>query len=138
MPDKAILTIGDKRIELPVIEGTEGERAIDIGRLREETGFVTYDPSLGNTGVCKSTITFIDGDKGILRYRGIPIEQFTQRPNFVEVAWLLIFGRLPTAAEREGFPRAVDGERVVARGPQASVRTTFPWTLRPWRFSRPR
>ena len=95
MSEKAILTIGDQKIELPVVEGTEGERAIDITQLRDQTGLITYDPSLGNTGVCKSAITFIDGEKGILRYRGIPIEQFTDKPNFVEVAWLLIFGRLP-------------------------------------------
>jgi len=102
-PQKAVLTIGDKQIELPVLVGTEGERAIDITRLREQTGYITYDPSLGNTGSCKSAITFIDGDKGILRYRGIPIEQFTQKPNFVEAAWLLIFGRLPKKDELIDF-----------------------------------
>ena len=98
MPEKAILTIGDQKIELPILEGSEGERAIDISKLRDQTGYITYDPSLGSTGACKRPVTFIDGDKGILRYRGIPIEQFTDRPNFVEAAWLLIFGRLPTAA----------------------------------------
>ncbi len=103
MTDKAILTIGDKQIELPVLEGTEGERAVDITKLRDQTGLTTYDPSLGNTSVCKSAITFIDGEKGILRYRGIPIEQFTDKPNFVEVAWMLIFGRLPKHDEMARF-----------------------------------
>ena len=77
MSDKAILTIGDRQFELPVIAGTEGERAIDIRELRDQTGLITFDPGFGNTGSCKSAITFIDGEKGILRYRGIPIEQFT-------------------------------------------------------------
>ncbi len=103
MPEKATLLVGDQKIELPILVGTEGERALDITHLRDETGLITYDPSLGNTGVCKSAITFIDGEKGILRYRGIPIEQFTKRPNFVEVAWLLIFGRLPQKEELDQF-----------------------------------
>src|SRR5665647_294139 len=103
MSDKAILTVGDQQIELPILEGTEGERAVDITKLRDQTGLITYDPSLGNTGVCRSTITFIDGEKGILRYRGIPIDQFTAKPNFVEVAWMLIFGRLPNHAELARF-----------------------------------
>ena len=103
MSEKAILTIGDQRIELPVIEGTEGERAIDITKLRDQSGLITYDPSLGNTGACQSSITFLDGEKGILRYRGIPIEQLTAHPDFVETAWMLIFGRLPTHDELGRF-----------------------------------
>src|SRR5437762_9237049 len=103
MPRAANLTVGDKTIELPVIEGTEGELGLDITKLRAETGYITYDPALGNTGACKSAITFIDGDLGYLRYRGIPIEQLAQKSDFVEVAYLLIFGKLPTAAERKGF-----------------------------------
>jgi citrate synthase len=103
MSEKAILTIGDRQIELPIIEGTEGERAIDITGLRDRTGYITLDPALGNTGVCTSDITFIDGEKGILRYRGIPIEQFVGFPSFVRVAWLLIFGRMPLSGELEQF-----------------------------------
>ena len=122
MSEKAVLCVGQQQIELPVLVGTEGEQAIDITRLRDETGLVTYDPSLSNTAVCKSAITFIDGDKGILRYRGIPIEQFTEQPNFVEVAWLLIFGRLPTAGRAGPFSAPVDGQRVVARGAETPVR----------------
>ncbi|MBM4088755.1 MAG: citrate synthase [Planctomycetes bacterium] len=103
MSEKAILKIDGKEIELPILQGTEGERAIDITQLRAKTGFVTYDPSFGNTACCSSKITFVDGEKGILRYRGIPIEQFTGHPNFAEVAWLLIFGSLPTRGELQGF-----------------------------------
>ena len=106
MPDQAILSIGDTPLELPVIEGSEGEHAIDISGLRASTGYITLDPGYGNTGSCESAITYIDGERGILRYRGIPIEQFAQGPNFVEVAWLLIFGRLPT--EEEYFAFAAD------------------------------
>jgi citrate synthase len=103
MSEKAVLTFGDKRIEMPVLVGTDGEVAVDISKLRDQTGMITYDPGLGNTAACQSSITYIDGDKGILRYRGIPIEQFTNKPNFVEVAWLLIFGRLPKRDELQAF-----------------------------------
>jgi citrate synthase len=116
MPDKAILTIGDQQIEFPIIEGTEGERAIDISKLRDQTGYITFDPSMGNTGVCRSAITFIDGDKGILRYRGIPIEQFTKKPNFVEAAWLLIFGRLPGKDELNDFSRRLTANELLHEG----------------------
>ena len=116
MSDKAMLTIGDQQIELPVLTGTEGERAIDITKLRDQPGLITYDPSLGNTGVCRSAITFIDGDKGILRYRGIPIEQFTAQPNFVEVAWMLIFGRLPRREELARFSDLLTANELLHEG----------------------
>ena len=103
MSDRATLILDDVRHELSVLEGVEGERAIDIRKLREHTGCITLDPGYGNTGSCLSNITFIDGEKGILRYRGIPIEQFADTPNFVEVAWLLIFGSLPTAQQYTSF-----------------------------------
>jgi citrate synthase len=103
MSDEATLILDDKEYRFPIREGTEGERAIDIQDLRARTGYVTLDPGYGNTGSCQSAITFIDGEKGILRYRGIPIEQFEQAPNFVEVAWLLIFGHLPSDTEYQTF-----------------------------------
>src|SRR5436189_6291894 len=103
MPAVAKISVADKNIELPVVEGTEGERAIDIAQLRAQTGHVTLDPAFGNTGACKSAITFIDGEKGILRYRGIPIEELAGKAAFIEVAWLLIFGNLPNATEYEKF-----------------------------------
>jgi len=103
--NKATLTIDGKVVELPVITGTEGERAIDITSLRNSTGLIAYDPAFANTASCSSDITYIDGDKGILRYRGIPLEVFSEYPNFVEVAWLLIFGHLPNRTEYETFSR---------------------------------
>ncbi len=105
MPQSAKLTIGDKEYELPLIKGTEGELAIDISQLRSQSGAITYDPGFANTGSCKSAITFIDGEKGILRYRGIPVEQFVDKPNFIEVAWLLIYGRLPQKDELARFSK---------------------------------
>jgi len=99
--DKAIITLGDTRLEAPIITGTEGERAIDIAQLRGKTGIVTIDPAFMNTASVKSAITFIDGDKGILRYRGIPIEELAEKSSFVEVAYLLIYGNLPTATQLE-------------------------------------
>ena len=80
MARKVTLSVNGKQFEYPVIEGTEGELGIDIGTLRADTGMIALDPGLGNTGACTSTITYIDGEKGILRYRGIPIEQFAEHP----------------------------------------------------------
>jgi citrate synthase len=97
--DKAIITLGDTRLEAPIIVGTEDERAIDIGQLRGKTGYVTIDPAFMNTASVKSAITFIDGDKGILRYRGIPIEQLAENSTFVETAYLLIYGHLPNESQ---------------------------------------
>ena len=99
----AKLTIDDKTIELPVVVGSEGELGLDITELRNKTGYITLDPSYGNTGACQSSITYIDGEKGILRYRGIAIEELAEESRFVEVAWLLIFGRLPKADELARF-----------------------------------
>jgi citrate synthase len=106
MTKKATLSYSGHNYELDVVEGSEGELGLDIGRLRQDSGLITLDPGYVNTGSCQSAITYIDGEQGILRYRGIPIEQFAQSPNFIEVAWLLIFGKLPNPAEYEDF--AVD------------------------------
>ncbi len=103
MADSIQLSLDGKTHQYPVVTGTENERGIDISRLRSDTGLITLDPGYGNTGSCQSAITYIDGDKGILRYRGIPIEEFANHPNFIEVAWLLIFGRLPTKTELSHF-----------------------------------
>lgn len=99
----ATLILEGTAYELPVVQGSEGERAIDIRTLRDRTGHITLDPGYGNTGSCESAITYIDGEQGILRYRGIPIEQFVESPTFIEVAWLLICGTLPTQAEYDAF-----------------------------------
>jgi citrate synthase len=93
--DKATIELGDTKLEVPAIVGTEDERAIDVAQLRAKTGYVTLDPAFMNTASTKSAITFIDGDKGILRYRGIPIEQLAEKSTFVETAYLLIYGNLP-------------------------------------------
>ncbi|RMF81774.1 MAG: citrate synthase [Nitrospirae bacterium] len=97
--DEAILTYDGKEYRFPVVTGSEGERGIDIGRLRQETGAITLDPGYVNTGSCTSSITFIDGERGILRYRGYPIEELAERSSFLEVAYLLIYGELPRADE---------------------------------------
>ena len=89
--------------EFPTVVGTENELAVDISALRDRTGYITLDDGYGNTGSCTSAITYIDGDKGILRYRGIPIEQLAEHSTFVETAWLVIWGRLPTQAELDHF-----------------------------------
>src|SRR5207344_2416388 len=101
--DKATIQLGDKQLEVPAIVGTEDERAIDVAQLRAKTGYVTLDPAFMNTASTKSSITFIDGDKGILRYRGIPIEQLAEKSTFVETAYLIIYGHLPTPAELRSF-----------------------------------
>ncbi|MDO4550008.1 MAG: citrate synthase [Planctomycetia bacterium] len=112
--EKAILTLGDKKIELPVIRGTEGDVAVDVSRLYEEHRILTYDPSLGSTAVCQSKITFINGEEGILRYRGIPIEQFvTKTPNFIEVAYLLIKEKLPTMTELLEFRTLLENNELL-------------------------
>ena len=95
MTDTAKLQVDGKNVELPIIVGSEGERAIDVSKLRAETGYITLDQGYGNTGSCKSDITFIDGEKGILRYRGYPIEELAEKSSFIETAYLLIWGELP-------------------------------------------
>jgi citrate synthase len=100
---KAEIKAGDVSYTADVVVGSEGERGIDISKLREKTGIVTLDPAFVNTAATKSGITFIDGDKGILRYRGIPIEQLAEKSNFVETSYLLIYGHLPAKAELDAF-----------------------------------
>jgi len=103
MSEFARLQLGDKTIELPIVKGTEGERAIDINTLRAKTGYITLDEGYRNTGSCESAITFIDGERGILHYRGIPIEQLAEQSNFIETAYLLIWGELPTREQLHTF-----------------------------------
>jgi citrate synthase len=103
MSTKAVITLGDTTLDVPTLVGSEGERAIDIAQLRAKTGYVTLDPAFMNTASTKSAITFIDGDKGILRYRGIPIEQLAAKSTFVETAYLLVYGHLPTEKQLTDF-----------------------------------
>jgi citrate synthase len=97
------LIYGDKEYQLPLIVGTEGEKAVDISKLRQETGLITLDTGYANTGSCMSEITFMDGENGILRYRGIPVEQLAELSSFKETAYLLINGKLPTQKELTQF-----------------------------------
>ena len=101
--DAATLRIGADELELPIVHGTEGDDAIDIARLRGDTGLITLDPGYGNTGACTSAITFLDGEEGILRYRGYPIEQLAEHSTFLEVAYLLVWGELPTREQLDRF-----------------------------------
>ena len=103
MTEVAKLIVENGELELPVVVGTEDEKAVDISKLRNETGFITLDEGYVNTGSTLSAITFLDGEKGILRYRGYPVEQLAEHCDFVEVAYLLIYGELPTATELETF-----------------------------------
>lgn len=107
-PGYVTLEIEGRKVKLPVVVGSEGEKAIDIGNLRRETGYVTLDPSFMNTAACYSQITFVDGEKGILRYRGIPIEELVRKTMFVEVAYLLVHGELPNEEERRNFSRLLN------------------------------
>lgn len=103
MSDKATINLGGKSYELPVIIGTENEKAIDISKLRDQSGYITLDPGFKNTGATKSAITFLDGEQGILHYRGYPIEQLAEKSTFLEVAYLLIYGELPAKEVLEKF-----------------------------------
>ncbi|HBA84855.1 MAG TPA: citrate (Si)-synthase [Verrucomicrobia bacterium] len=103
MTNPARIELDGQSVELPVVVGTEGEKAVDISSLRDVSGYITLDDGYGNTGSCTSKITFIDGEKGILRYRGIPIEQLAGQSTFIETAYLLIYGRLPHAKELQRF-----------------------------------
>lgn len=103
MSKTAILELDGNKFEFPVIVGTENEVAIDVEKLRGATGAITIDPGYKNTGSCKSEITFLDGEEGILRYRGYAIEDLADKANFLEVSYLLVFGELPTAAQLEKF-----------------------------------
>ena len=103
MNQKAQLHLDGRVYELPTVTGSEGEKAVDISTLRDSTGYITLDDGYANTGSCSSAVTFIDGEKGILRYRGIPIEELAVKSTFVETAYLLIYGKLPTRAEKTRF-----------------------------------
>ncbi len=113
MAKEARITIDEKEYTFPVITGSEGEKAIDTRNLRAETGYITYDEGYGNTGSCQSDITFIDGEKGILRYRGYPIEELAENSTFVEVAFLIIYGHLPNETEFRAFSERLTSNAAV-------------------------
>jgi citrate synthase len=101
--EAARLLIGDQELDLPFVHGTDGDDALDIGKLRSQTGLITLDPGYGNTGAATSAITFLDGESGVLRYRGYPIEQLAEGSTFLEVAYLLIWGELPNRVQLDAF-----------------------------------
>ncbi len=113
MSDIAEIILDGKKYEFPVITGTEGEKAIDISKLRDETGYVTLDTGYKNTGATKSAITFLDGEAGILKYRGYPIEQIAEKSTFIEVAYLLIYGELPTKTELDDFTHEISRHTLI-------------------------
>jgi len=105
--DKVLLEIGNNKFQLPIVEGTAGDKAIDIRSLRSDTGYITLDEGFANTGSCESKITFIDGEKGFLAYRGIPIEEMAENSTFIEAAHLIIYGHLPSSTELSNFSQKV-------------------------------
>ncbi len=107
MSDFAELHFGGEVYKLPVVEGTENEKALDISKLRGQSGLITIDPGYKNTGSTESAITFLDGEKGILRYRGYPIEQLAEKSSFLEVAYLIIYGELPNTEELKKWEREI-------------------------------
>ena len=99
----ATLTADGEPVSLPLVTGSEGETAVDVRKLRAGTGLITFDPGFGNTGACRSAITFINGEQGILRYRGYDIAELAEKSTFLEVAWLLLYGELPNRETLDGF-----------------------------------
>jgi len=116
MENTGTIRLGDENFEFPMIEGTEGEKALDTRTLRAKSGCITFDEGYGNTGSCLSDITFIDGEKGILRHRGYPIEQLAERSNFLETSYLAIYGELPTQEQLETFTADVQTHASVHTG----------------------
>ncbi|MBT8358185.1 MAG: citrate synthase [Desulfobacterales bacterium] len=113
MKKAAKLIFDGETYELPIVEGSEGERALDISALRKESGLITLDPGYANTGSCESRITFMDGEKGILRYRGIPVEQLAEKATFKETAYLLIHGKLPNSQELKRYSMMLNDNSLV-------------------------
>src|SRR5688572_2073358 len=130
MSKTAELIIDGKSYTLPVIEGSEGEVAIDISELLEKGKVITLDIGYKNTGATKSAITFLDGDKGILRYRGYSIEELAEKSNFIEVAYLLIFGQLPTQAQLDQFSHDIKTHTLVHEDTK-KILDGFPSTSHP-------
>ena len=122
MNQLAELDCDGQKFSLPIIEGTAGERGVDVTKLLDRTGLITLDPGFGNTGSCMSRITFIDGDKGILRYRGIPIEELAEKSTFIETAYLIIYGQLPTHKRAAAFLGPAHAARIDPRGHEVPFR----------------
>lgn len=130
MTKSAKLDLGDQTIELPVLEGTEGEKAVDISKLRATTGYITYDNGLGNTGACLSDITFIDGEKGVLKHRGFTIENLCEKSSFLEVSYLLYFGALPKANQLDQLKAQIKDTSRIPDGVKSLI-SSFPTDAHP-------
>lgn len=130
MSKKAELHYDGKVYELPVIIGTENEKALDISKLRDQSGLITLDSGFKNTGSCESTITFLNGEEGILRHRGYSIEELAEKSTFLEVAFLLIYGELPTQEELDGFSKNIS-ERSLVHEDVKSILDGFPSKAHP-------
>jgi len=130
MNETVKLTYKDKEFEFPLVEGSEKEKGIDIKTLRAQTGLITYDPGYKNTGSCKSEITFLNGEEGMLRYRGYSIEDLCQKSSFLEVAFLLIFGDLPSTEELALFNTEISRESLVDEDLK-SILKSFPKSAHP-------
>ena len=122
MSQKATLTLKDKAVELPVEIGSEGKCAVDISKLYSTTGCITLDDGYGNTGSTRSAVTFLDGEAGILRYRGYPVEILAERCDFTETAYLLIYGELPSSEQLEEFRRNIRVHTLLHEGMKADFR----------------
>ena len=116
MADTAQLNIDGTTYELPVVVGTEGERGLDVSKLRGSSGHITLDKGYNNTGECRSAVTYVDGERGILRYRGIPIEQLAEKATFLETAWLLIYGELPTRDQLKNWSALFTQHEMIHEG----------------------
>jgi citrate synthase len=127
----ATLTVGNKTYDFPILSGTVGPDVIDIAKLYAQAGMFTYDPGFTSTGSCQSEITYIDGDAGVLEYRGYPIEQLAEKGDFLETCYLLLYGELPTAAQKKDFDSRVIHHTMVheqmARFFQVSAATPIRW-----------
>jgi citrate synthase len=130
MADKAFLELEGKRYEFPLVKGSEGEVGIDIKTLRAQTGAVTLDPGYKNTGSCQSAITFLDGEKGELRYRGYAIDELAEKASFLEVAYLLIFGLFPTSEQLQQFEADIKNESTLDPS-LVRIIDSFPSTAHP-------
>ncbi len=128
--DLGHLQVGERQVNLPILIGTEDERAVDIEHLRRDSGYITLDEGYRNTGSCKSAITFIDGERGVLRYRGIPIEQLAEKSTFVETTLLLMYGELPTAEHIAHFSALLTQHEMLHEGLRHSF-AGFPPTGHP-------
>lgn len=128
--ETAVLEYAGNRYTLPIVTGTENEKALDISNLRKDTGLITFDPALGNTGIAQSRITFIDGERGILRYRGYPVEELAEHSTFVETAYLILYGELPTQTQLINFSSLLNRSSLIHEDMQHFF-TAFPRTAHP-------